>query len=159
MSNAALAPRRSALPDVPSRHDLEALSPADLWTLEERASEIQDACRELNDERLRHWVEVEGKTQAEIGKLVGRSQSQIQRRCARLGLEASSSRGRPRITPTGNSDSDDAEVVDAEVVEEDYDDVPQSRPPSQPSPSDPGPRVKCPTCGHMVKPDDLGAWK
>jgi predicted XRE-type DNA-binding protein len=155
VSNTALAPRRSALPDVPSRHDLEALSPADLWTLEERASEIQDACRELNDERLRHWIEVEGKTQAEIAKLVGRSQQRISQRCDRLGIAPASKRGRSRITtpsnstPTPSTDGPNTgfeEVIDAEVVDE------------EPAP-DPGPRVKCPTCGHMVKPNDLGAWE
>jgi hypothetical protein len=51
--------------------------------------------------------------------------------------------------PESAPDYDDAEeVVDAEIVEE----------PSESSP-DPGPRVKCPTCGHMVKPDDIGAWR
>lgn len=60
----------------------------------------------------------------------------------------------PNATPPGPArpesapDYDDAEEVDAEVV----DDEPSNLP------ADPGPRVKCPTCGHMVKPDDIGAW-
>lgn len=40
---------------------------------------------------------------------------------------------------------DEPEVVDAVVV----DDSPE------PSIPDPGPRVKCPSCGHMVKPSDI----
>lgn len=83
----ALAPRSSALA-VPTRNELEALGPGDRWTLEERADEIKDLCRELNDEELRRWVEVDGKTQREIAQLVGRSQSRINERCQRLGLTA-----------------------------------------------------------------------
>lgn len=164
VSNAALTPRQSALPDVPSRNDLEALSPADLWTLEERATEIQGACRELNDERLHHWVEVEGKTYADIARIVGRSRQAIQQRGSRLGLQSPDRRGGERSfdkPPLSNE-----EVIDAEVVEDD----PGTRPapqgglpatPSQPSPAvaDPGPRVKCPTCGAMWKPGDIGAWQ
>jgi hypothetical protein len=159
-----LAPRpSSALAEVPSRQELEALSPGDLWTLEERAVEITDLCRELNDQRLRDWI-ADGKTQTEIAQIVGRSTSS--RRCIRLGLESASKRGRPRLSPggisgTGNSSAD--EVIDAEVVEDD----PRPRPASQPAssasepqaPADPGPRVQCPTCGHMVKPNDIGAWQ
>lgn len=61
----------------------------------------------------------------------------------------------PNATPPGPArpesvpDYDDAEEVDAEVVEDDPPDLP----------ADPGPRVKCPTCGHMVKPDDIGTWR
>ena len=122
-----LAPRTSALA-VPSAQELEALGPADRWTLEERWSDGVELLRQFNDEELRRWVEVEGKTQIEIAKLVGRSQSRIQERCARLGLTPKSNRGRPRITGTGNSDSDE-EVIDAEVVE-DEDQIPPLPAPS-----------------------------
>lgn len=172
MSDKALAPRTSALVSVPTRTELESLSPADLWTLEERASEVQEVCRELNDERLRRWVEVEGKTQRKIAAMVGRSPSNIARRASRLGLVAKDNRGGNRVLLTCEQNEpeppDDAEEVDAEIVE----DVPGERPPARPAAggpayadpdlrqgaSDPGPRVKCPTCGHMVKPDDIGAW-
>lgn len=130
MSKAALTPRRSALPDVPSRPDLEALSPADLWTLEERATEIQGVCRELNDGRLRQWVE-EGKTQTEIAKLVGRSQARISQRCSALGIvsgRTNSGEKRASISAdTSIADDDDAEEValifrqpspDGEVVDD-----------------------------------------
>lgn len=168
MSKAALAPRPSALVSVPTRSELEALGPGDRWTLEERLGDVQILLREFNDNELRQWVEVDGKTQGEVAKLVGRSQSRIQERCAALGLVSKSNRGRPRITGTGNSDE---EVIDAEVVEDDPQPRPTPRPAAagpahaptasepSPPPADPGPRVQCPTCGHMVKPDDIGAWQ
>jgi hypothetical protein len=174
MSNAALTPRSSALVSIPTRTELEALGPADLWMLEERAGEVQDAAREINDGRLRHWIEVEGKTQTEVAQMVGRSTTRISERCARLGIEPPKGKGtaggRPRkVSGTGNFAPDDAEEVDAEIVE----DVSGERPPSRPAASglayaepdlqqgasDPGPRVKCPTCGHMVVPSDIHTWK
>lgn len=144
MSNLAL--RTSALA-IPSTQELEALGPADRWILEDRLDEAQGVLRDFNDAELRRWVEEEGKTQTEIARLVGRSQSRIGERCQRLGLISASNRGRPRrITGAGNSEPDlgEPEELDGEIVEEPY---------------DPGPRVKCPTCGYMVKPTDIETWK
>jgi hypothetical protein len=109
----------SAALAIPTQRELEAVSPADRWAMEEKLGEAQEFLREFNDEELRRWVEDEYKTQTEIAKLVGRSTSQISRRCIRLGITASSNRGRPRISPGGNSP-----VLDAEVVE----DTPPVRP-------------------------------
>lgn len=120
MSN-DLAKREAMLPAVPTRDDLQALGDADLWTFAERASEVGEMGKvawELTDERLRRWVEVEGKTYTEISKIVGRSTSRISQRAIGLGLTPKSNRGRPRISTTGNSDPDE-EVIDAEVVEDD----------------------------------------
>jgi hypothetical protein len=159
---------RSAAVTVPTRAELESITPADRWHLEDKLGEAQGALRGFNDDELRRWVEVEGKTQTEIAKLVGRDQSTISYRCARLGIEVPKGKGtaggRPKQVMDVHNPGDDEEVLDGEVVDEGYDDVPQSRPTSEPSPrgpaySDPGPRVKCPTCGHMVKPDDIGAWR
>jgi hypothetical protein len=107
MTGTGIAPTMSmSMADIASGNpcELEALAPVDRWTLEDRLGEAQGILREFNDEELRRWVEVERKTQTEIAEIVGQSQSQIQRRCARLGLVSVSNRGRPRITPTGNSD-------------------------------------------------------
>jgi hypothetical protein len=128
-----VAVRSSALA-VPTRQELEALGPGDRWTLEERLNQCQDVLRDFNDEELRRWVEVEGKTYTEIATLVGRSTSRISERCIRLGLSPKSNRGRPRISGTGNSGSADEEVVDAEVVEDDPQPLPaSSRPASGPA--------------------------
>lgn len=105
---------------IPTSKDLEGLSPAERWDVEEGATALAAAAREFNDEELRRWVEVEGKTQAEIAELVGRSQSQISRRCARLGLVSGrTSSGQKRSMHVHTSDDDlEAEVVEGEVVEE-----------------------------------------
>lgn len=56
----------------------------------------------------------------------------------------------PEPNASGSPDKppaiEDPEPVQGEVVE------------PTPTPDDPGPRVQCPTCGHMVKPNDLGVW-
>jgi hypothetical protein len=57
----------------------------------------------LNDDDLRRWVEVEGKTQTEIAALVGVTQSTVSKRCAAIGLKSSSNRGRPRNISENNS--------------------------------------------------------
>lgn len=101
---------------VPTRQELEQLGPGDRWTLEERLDEAGDILREFNDEELRTWVEVDLKTQAEIAKLVGRSQARISQRCSALGITSGSKRGRPRNISADNSDE---EIIDAEVVEDD----------------------------------------
>lgn len=112
---------------IPTTRELEALTPADRWNLEDAIDEAQGTLREFNDDELRRWVEDEGKTQTEIAETVGRSQSDIQRRCDKIGAKPKSKRGRPRITQAGNSapepsdpddDIEDAEVVDGEVVED-----------------------------------------
>lgn len=154
MSANALASRGSALPAVQNRQDLEGLSDADLWTFAERATEAGVIAWEVADERLRRWIEVEGRTQTEVAKLVGRSQTRVSERCASLGIQPTSNRGRPRITGTVNSDPDDGEEVDGVVVGDPRPNLPQ--PAAAP---DPGPRVKCPTCGHMVVPTDIQTWK
>ena len=105
---------------IPTPRELEALSPSDRWDIEDAIDQAQGAVREFNDAELRRWVEDEGKTQTEVSKIVGRSTSQISRRCIRLGIESPSNRGRPRISPEGNSDE---EVIDAEVVEDDAEEV------------------------------------
>lgn len=157
MSDAALTPRSSALVSVPTQQELENLSPADLWTLEERATEVQEACREINDDRLRHWIEVEGKTQSEVARLIGRDQATVSRRCAACGIKSLSNRGRPIMQTHNSVGADDAEEVDAELVEDDEEYATSSQP-FHGAP-DPGPRVKCPTCGHMVVPTDIQTWK
>lgn len=83
----------------------EAFSPSD-----------QGLLREYNDDELRRWVEVEHKTQAEIAKLVGRSQGRVSRRCSALGIASGihARGGRPRVIPGNNSDA--AEVVEGEIV-------------------------------------------
>ena len=73
---------------VPTASELEALTPAERWAIEDKLDEAQDVLREFNDDELRRWVEVEGKTQTEIAKIVGRSQQRIQQRCAALSLQA-----------------------------------------------------------------------
>lgn len=132
---------------VPTARELEALSPTDRWNLEEVLGAAQETLREFNDDELRRWVEVEGKTQREIAEMVGRSPGRIAQRASRLGLVPHDNRGGSRLlSPKQNppDDDDDAEVVEGEVSE---------------AVLDPGPRVKCPTCGHMVKPDDIGTWR
>jgi hypothetical protein len=65
------------------------------------------ALREFNDEELRRWVEVEKKTQAEIAKLVGRSQGRISQRCSALGIVSgrTSSGQRRSISPNTSAPS------------------------------------------------------
>ncbi len=78
------------------------------------------ALREFNDEELRRWVEVEGKTQTEIAKIVGRTQARISQRCRALDITPSG-KGRPHEDISAYNDvpdAVDAEVVDGEVVEE-----------------------------------------
>jgi N6-adenosine-specific RNA methylase IME4 len=107
---------------VPTPRELEALSPSDRWNIEDAIDEAQDTLRQFNDDELRRWVEVEGKTQVEIGEMVGRPQSTIASRCTRLDLTPKSNRGRPRINDTVYSE---AEVVDAEIVEDDRPSAPE----------------------------------
>lgn len=123
MSN-TLARRPSALPDVPTRQELEALGPGDRWTLEERLGDAQVILREFNDDELRRWVEVEGKTQTEIARLVGRNQSTVSRRCQALGVVFDKGAGTKGGRPVMQTHNHTEEVIDAEVVEDD----PQPRP-------------------------------
>lgn len=113
----ALAPRPSAIA-VPSRQELEQLGPGDRWTLEERLDQCQDVLRDFNDEELRHWIEVEGISQAEAGKRVGRSQQRIAQRCARAGIHPKTSHGGRPKGVTSPSNSDGEEVIDAVLAEE-----------------------------------------
>lgn len=109
---------------VPASQELEALSPAQRWSLEDALADARTHLSDFNDEELRRWVEVEGKTQTEIAELVGRSQQRIAQRCASLGIQPASNRGRPRNTTPSNSPDDvelveGVEVVDGEIVEGD----------------------------------------
>lgn len=88
---------------IPTARELEALSPSDRWDIEDAIGEAQTTLRAFNDEELRRWVEVEGRTQTEIAGMVGRPQSTISHRCIRLGISPTTNRGRPRITNVGNS--------------------------------------------------------
>lgn len=136
---------------IPPSRELEALSPNDRWDLEDMLGGAQETLRAFNDDELRRWVEVEGKTQREIAELVDRSRQRIAQRASRLGLVPRDNRGGQRLpSPRQNggeavTDDGSSEEVDGEVV----DDVPP----------DPGPRVQCPTCRHMVKPGDIEAWR
>lgn len=98
---------------IPTARELESLSPSDRWDIEDAIDGAQQALREFNDEELRRWVEVEGKTQAEIGEMVGRPQSTIASRCTRLDLTPKSNRGRPRINDLVYSE---AEVVETQLA-------------------------------------------
>lgn len=123
-----LAKRASSFPAVLTDQELRNLGPGDRWTLEERLGEAQGVLREFNDDELRRWVEVEGKTQTEIAELVGRDQSQVSRRCQALGIRPSSNRGRPRIMQTHNSGAeqeatDEPEEVTGEVVSDEPEQV------------------------------------
>lgn len=110
---------------IPTPTELETLSPADRWSLEDQMGEAQGVLREFNDEELRQWVEVEGKTQTEIAKLVGRSQQRISQRCAALGIRAADPRGKGFTSPSKTddeeevADTEDAEVLDGEIVDDD----------------------------------------
>jgi transposase len=85
---------------VPTRRELEAFTPADRWTLEDKLDDAQGILRKFNDDELRKWIEVEGKTQTEVAKIVGRSRSRIAQRATRLGLTPKRG-GRPReLLPT-----------------------------------------------------------
>lgn len=89
---------------VPTARDLEALTPADRWAMEEHLDEAQGILREFNDKELQRWVEVEGKTQREIAAMVGRSKRAIARRCERLGLHSGDPRGGSRLGTGTQSD-------------------------------------------------------
>ncbi len=125
---------------IPTTRELQALAPADRWELEDRLDQCQDLLREFNDEELRRWVEDEGKTQVEIADLVGRQQPAISKRCQRLGIAASSKRGRPRNIPGNKSEvlDPDPEVFGTEnppVIEaEDREGLPGPQPANGPEP-------------------------
>lgn len=131
---------------VPTTRELEVLSPADRWDLEDALDNAQDILRPFNDDELRRWVEVEGKSYAEVGRIVKRSRQRIAQRASRLGLQSPDPRGGERESdnpPLSNPEPPDSELVEGDVVAE----------------PDPGPRVRCPGCGHMVKPDDIRVWR
>jgi hypothetical protein len=133
---------------TPTRKDLESLSYPALFALEDTAGEIQQACKEINDGRLRQWIEAEGKTQIAAAALVGVSQPRISQRCKALGIVSKNARsGRPKTSTAGliSADKSEPEVIDAEVVGEQ--DVDQ------------GPRVRCATCRNLVPAGDVGAYR
>jgi hypothetical protein len=93
----------------PTQRELEALTPADRWVLEETLEDAQSTLRKFNDDELRRWVEVDGKTQREIAKMVGRSAGRISQRVKRLGLVPHDARGGRRLpTPRQNGDGPEA---------------------------------------------------
>lgn len=134
-----------------SRRKIAALPPQERWALEDAASEIQSIVRAINDDELRRWVE-KGETQDWIARQIGRSVSQVNRRVIALGLTPKSNRGRPRISPAGNSEATEPtpppadepeELVQGEVVDGD----PAPEPIPMPKPRG---KVPCPTCGNPV---------
>jgi hypothetical protein len=120
---------------VPPARELGALSPSDRWNLEDALDEARGTLREFNDDEIRRWVEVEGKTQTWIAEQVGQSQKTVSRRCERLSIQPVSNRGRPRNSHSTNSD--EPEVIDAEVVED----------------SEEPEWVQCHGCGRLVRVD------
>jgi hypothetical protein len=128
MADCIVLPSRAVTTDlaIPTSRDLEALSPKDRWDIEDALETAHVELSNINDEELRRWV-ADGKTQTWIAKQVRRDQSVVSRRCAALGLEPKSNRGRPRNMQTHNSD-DEPELVEGEIVE--------SPPPRQPHPDD-----------------------
>lgn len=136
---------------IPTASDLEALTPAELWDIEDAANAISERAAEMLDEYLREWVEVEGKTQTEIGKLVGRSQNTISNRCTRLGITPKSNRGRPRNIDTDNSPPDIEADLDEPAPRTTAREVAST--PEPPVGSADSPYTHCPTCGHKLRKD------
>lgn len=105
--------------------DLREWPPAERWNVAEFGDALSELAWPINDDELRRWVEVEGKTQTEIAEQVERSPSAVANRCAKLGLQpkADGRGGRPKkqLSPPDNSNpdppNDEWEVVDGEVVE------------------------------------------
>lgn len=121
---------------IPTRAELEALTPADLWKLEDFGTALAEAARPLIDEQLRQWVEVEGKTVREVAEIVGQGKSTVSRRCIRLGISSGDARGGDRtLSQAGQNEpasplpsppapdnttevEDEPEEVDGEIVHE-----------------------------------------
>lgn len=106
---------------IPTSRELESLSPADRWDIEDKLDSAQDTLRAFNDDELRRWVE-EGKTQTWISEQVGRDQSTISYRCQRLGIEIPKGKGtkggRPKAEVMEVHNPSDIEDVGGELVEE-----------------------------------------
>jgi hypothetical protein len=104
---------------IPTARELETLSPSDRWNIEDAIGEAQDTLRQSNDDELRRWVEVEGKSFAEVGRMVNRHRSTVAERASRLGVQSSDRRGGDRTSDfVGDpTKADEAEVVDGEIVE------------------------------------------
>lgn len=142
-----------------SRDAILALDSQALYLLEQ-AGEI---ARGILDERIVAWT-TEGWTQTKIAEEIGCSQQTVSRRQAWLGVQPSQPNAphspRKVRAPSTSEEATDGEVVDAEVVDaEPSDNDASDRANGQThQPYDPGPSVKCPTCGHMVRPDDIQVW-
>jgi hypothetical protein len=138
----------SELMKVPESAELARQLPSDVLYQLEAAGQL---ATEILDERVIQWTG-ESWSQRKIADELGCSQPAVSKRQRRLGIEPAQPHKAPAISDNRVITSDDEpEIVDAEPVSDD------------PGPStlgpDPGPRVKCPACGHMVKPDDIHTWR
>lgn len=109
MSN-KLAKRESVLPELPSREvaraRLEALGDADLFTFVERATEWTELGLEVAEDRLRRWVEGEGKTYREVASITGKSKSRIGQLCLKFGITSTDNRGGRRVLSSAGQNED-----------------------------------------------------
>lgn len=107
------------LATIPAAGELESLSDRDLFALDAMLEEVQPYVRELCDAKLRHWVEVEELTLAEVGRRVGLTPQAISKRCQKAGVEPPRKR-RPRKDEYQPVDIPaDEEYVEGEIVRAD----------------------------------------
>jgi hypothetical protein len=145
----------TGLVTIPESTDLARELPSNVLYQLEAAGQL---ATEILDERVIQWTR-EGWSQQKIADELGCDQRTVGRRQERLGVTPVSSRGRPRKELGDMPNSEDA----APVAEPQDEEVVSGEVVNDPGPStlspDPGPRVKCPACGHMVKPDDIHTWR
>lgn len=138
-----------------SREAVLVLESPVLYLLEQAGG----VAREILDGRIVDWTE-QGWTQQRIADEIGCSRRAIGKRQERLGVQPTSNRGHPRELEPGSNSGDNGEIVDAEVIDADEPantDAPD-RTNGQAHEIDDAGSVRCPTCGHMCRADDIRVW-